>query len=94
MTADATYAPHPDAAWRQVAGHVFVITPDNRQHELAGEVELLVWSLCGERPRTHSELVHAVTEAFSIDTETASSDLTGFLGDLVERRVAEVRSRP
>ncbi len=77
------YAPHPDAAWRNVEGHVFIITPDSRQHELAGDVELFVWTLCDEKPHTEEELVQAVVSEFDIDVDTAAKDLETFLEQLI-----------
>ncbi len=77
------YAPHPDAAWRNVEGHVFIITPDSRQHELDGDVELLVWTLCDSSPQTKKELLDAVVTEFDVDVETASKDLETFIDQLV-----------
>ncbi len=81
------YAPHPAAAWRDVAGHVFIISADNRQHELEGDVELFVWGLCAQAPRDLAELAAAVSAEFRVDTETARKDLSEFLDKLVSEGV-------
>jgi hypothetical protein len=85
--AEPLYQPHPDAAWRTVDGHVFIITGDNRQHELAGEVECLVWTSCDQSPMTHPALVTLITETFAVDTETASRDLRQFIDVMLARTV-------
>ena len=81
------YAPHPDAAARRIDDHVFIITPDSRQHELNGEVEALVWALCEGAPRSLDELVAATVGQFDVDPATAKSDLGHFLTLLVQAGV-------
>jgi uncharacterized lipoprotein len=81
------YQPHPDAAARSIDGHVFIITPDSRQHELSGEVEWLVWELCDSAPRTEAELLEAILQRFDVDQETAQKDLGSFLTHLVRSGV-------
>lgn len=81
------YAIGPDVAYRVIDGHVFIITPDNRQHELAGGVELCVWRLCEAGPRTEYELVRAIMADFEVDAADAQADLRGFLGEMVQAGV-------
>lgn len=78
---------HPGAAWRVIDGHVFVITSDNRQHELSGEVELLVWRLCDGAPRTVADLAAAIVAEFDVTEAEASADLRKFVDELLEARV-------
>lgn len=75
------------AAWRNVDGHIFVITEDSRQHELVGEVETLVWSLVDEAPRSQDELAAAVADAFDVSSARAASDLDLFLSAMVDAGV-------
>jgi hypothetical protein len=81
------YKPHPDAAYRVIDKHVFIITPDSRQHELDGEVELLVWRMCEEKACTNDELLAAVLAKFEIDEGQANSELRFFLSEMVEAGV-------
>ena len=83
----ARYAPHKNAAWRAIDDHVFIITPDNRQHELAGEVETVVWHACVKAPQSVAELTRAVVEAFDVDPEVAEADITEGGSQLVEAEV-------
>jgi len=83
----ATYAPSPHIAYRIIDDHVFAITPDTKQHELNGEVELLVWRLCEEAPRSKQQLVDAVIETFDVAALTVNSDLETFLNELVSAGV-------
>ena len=77
------YRPHPDAAYRVIDDHVFIITPDSRQHELDGEVELMVWHMCEEKSCTEKELLNAIIRDFLIDRPKANSDLHGFLSEMI-----------
>ena len=77
------YRPHPDAAYRVIDDHVFIITPDSRQHELNGEVELMVWRMCDEKSCTEEELLNAIVELFLIDRLQADSDLESFLSEMI-----------
>ncbi len=77
------YRPHPDAAYRVIDDHVFIITPDSRQHELNGEVELMVWRMCEEKSCTEKELSDAIANDFTIDRLQANSDLNGFLSEMI-----------
>jgi hypothetical protein len=70
---------HPDAAWRNVEGHIFIITADSRQHELAGPVEHCVWSLCDAAPKTITEMLDVICEEFDVERKEASADLNSFL---------------
>lgn len=81
------YAPHPHAAWRDVEGHIFIITPDSRQHELDGPVEHLLWSRCTESPRTLAELLAIITESFDVATPAAERDLSVFIQQCVSAGV-------
>ncbi len=91
------YSHHPDAAWRQVGGHVFCVTPDNVQHEMSGDVEQLVWSLCGAKPQTLDALVQAVKQAHPCDSTGApvsaqrvTDDISEFLTQLTSAGLLSV----
>ena len=88
MSDSPRYAPHPDAGWRIVDDHVFIITDDSRQHELDGAVELFVWRACAGRPMSRAELAAAVADAFAVSMDQAETDLDRFLVELVSARVA------
>ena len=81
------YAIGPDVAYRVIDEHVFIITSDNRQHELEGEVELCVWRLCEGGPKTLADLATVVAREFEVDLDDAATDLERFLGELVQAGV-------
>ena len=83
----ARYTPHPDAAWRNLDGRIFVISVDSRQHELEGDVERVVWSMCDEAPRTRDELVDAIVARFDVLRASAEADLSAFLDQMVKALV-------
>ncbi|MFT5431130.1 MAG: hypothetical protein ACI9OJ_001809 [Myxococcota bacterium] len=70
------------AAWRQVDGHVFVITTDSRQHEVTGAVELFVWGQLALGPQDLKSLVDGVCSTFKVDKKTANFDLGSFMTHL------------
>jgi len=78
------YACRNEVAYRAIDGHVFLITPDGRQHELHGEVENRVWRLCEEGAATFEDFVNSVTAHFDVSEDQAAVDLTRFLDELIE----------
>ncbi len=87
------YRIHRDLAWRAIDEHVFAITPDGRQHELAGDVERLVWQALESGPCSRDALLAAVLEGFDAEPtgpERVGSDLDVFLGDLLLAKVVEM----
>jgi len=82
---------HPSAAWRQIDGHVFIITPDSRQHELDGPVERAVWALLAAGPKSLSEITASIVAEFDVAAEQAEIDLGSFLIHLLDAGiVAEI----
>ena len=81
------YAPHPNAAYRVIDDHVFIITSVIHQHELVGDVELLVWHLVSQNECSLKELLDAVLERFDVDQKTANEDLRRFLEEMVQAGV-------
>jgi Coenzyme PQQ synthesis protein D (PqqD) len=77
-----TFRIAPNAAWRAVEDHIFAITPDNRQHELSGEVEVVVWHALAAGPTTLESLVGSLSESFEVSSEDVRADLVDFLGSL------------
>jgi len=68
-----------------VEGHIFIITPDNRQHELVGEVEGAIWAACDVGPRSLRDLLALVCTEFSVGPEQATVDLREFLETATDR---------
>lgn len=72
-----------DIAYRAIDEHVFLITPDGRQHELVGEVEHCIWRRCEQKPTSFHALLAEIVEDFDVDEEEARADLTHFLGEMI-----------
>ena len=83
MNQSERYVLNAHVAWRDLDGHIFAVTPDNRQHELSGAVEYAVWNALADNSLTLTELVHSVTQAFDVDMQTATTDLQAFLRECV-----------
>jgi len=77
------YVCRPEVAYRAIDGHVFLITPDGRQHELHGDVENTVWQLCEIGESSFEEIVTSITEQFDVSGRDAAEDLTKFLDELI-----------
>ena len=86
------YACRPEIAYRAIDGHVFLITPDGRQHELHGDVENTVWRLCESGDSSFEEIVTTITEQFDVSRANAVVDLTKFLDELISAGI--VRKNP
>ena len=86
------YACRPEIAYRAIDGHVFLITPDGRQHELHGDVENAVWRLCESGDSSFEEIVTTITEQFDVSRANAVVDLTKFLDELISAGI--VRKNP
>ena len=80
----------PQVAWRDLDGHVFAVTPDNRQHELAGGVESLVWHCLVDAASSVEDLTRRVTESFDVPAEVASSDLLEFVTGCLDAKLFQI----
>lgn len=91
MTDQQRYAIHPQVAFREVEGEVFIVTPDNRFHNLVDPVSVAVWRACDEEACDEDALVALVTTRFRVDADTARSDLRTFLEDAVQKALLVTR---
>ncbi len=80
----------PQVAWRDLDGHVFAVTPDNRQHELAGGVESLVWHCLEDAASSVEDLTRRVTESFDVQAEVAGSDLLEFVTGCLDAKLFQI----
>lgn len=85
MSDSPRYAVHPQVAFREVEGEVFIVSPDNRFHNLVDPVSVAVWRACDEEPRGEDALVALVTGRFRVDEATARADLRAFLDDALAK---------
>lgn len=83
MKEHARYAVHPQVAFREVEGEMFIVTPDNRFHNLVDPVSVAIWRACDAAPCTEDDLVDVVTSTFRVDEAAARADLDAFLADAV-----------
>lgn len=79
----------PNAAWRAVEDHIFAVTPDNRQHELSGEVEVVIWHALAAGPATLDALVADLSETFDVSPDDVRVDLIEFLASLRAAQLIE-----
>ena len=79
MNTTERFALNSQVAWRDLDGHIFAVTPDNRQHELSGAVEHAVWHALAGNELTLAELVESITASFEVEAAVAASDLHEFL---------------
>ncbi|MBT9560496.1 MAG: PqqD family protein [Myxococcales bacterium] len=78
-----------NAAWRAVEDHIFAITPDNRQHELSGDVEVVIWHALASGPTNLDALVGSLSESFDVSPDDVRADLIAFLGSLLAAQLIE-----
>lgn len=87
MKEQTRYAVHPQVAFREVEGEMFIVTPDNRFHNLVDPVAVAIWRTCDGGPSTEDELVAVVTSSFQVDETAARADLQTFLADAVQKNL-------
>ena len=80
----------PQVAWRDLDGHVFAVTPDNRQHELAGGVESLVWHCLVDAASSLEDLTRRITESFDVSVDVAGSDLLEFITGCLDAKLFQI----
>ena len=83
------YALNTQVAWRDLDGHIFAVTPDNRQHELSGAVEHTVWTSLDKKPQTMLELIAILTAEFDVEAAVAEADLHTFLAACIEAQLVD-----
>ncbi len=91
--ANTRFALLPSAAYREVAGEIFVITADRAFHRLQTESAVLLFRLLSRGPRSAQELQDALVAHFDVDAATAHHDIAEFLLILEQRQIA-VADRP
>jgi len=72
-----------NVAWRLVAGELFAITPDGRQHHVESPTGVFIWSEIDKGRSERAQLLKAVLAEFEIDPKTAAADLDEFLASLL-----------
>ena len=82
----------PDVAYRAIDDHVFLITPNGRQHELVGAVEHCIWQRCEHEPTSFESLLANIVEQFDVDEREARADLTHFLNEMVDADILSKKS--
>ena len=83
-------AQNPDAAWRVLEGHAFVVPHGGTGVVELDEVGTFIWGLI-EAERSLDDLVRSVCDEFEVDSERARTDCATFLEDLVRRGLVAVR---
>ena len=84
---EVRYRVHPQAAHRQVAGEIFVVTGDRGFHRLRVSTAVALFSALVVRPRSMAELVSLLCERFQVDVVQAEVDVNGFLQVLLQRQL-------
>ena len=78
---------NPDAAYREVAGEVFIVTPDRALHHLSLPTAVTIVQTLRAGPVDAPAIVSAVTARFDVDEARAHADVSAFLKTLMERAI-------
>lgn len=81
------YRRHPTAAYTEVEGEVFIVTSDNRLHNLRGSSALTLWQLLADGPSDIDGLARELTRRFDVEWDRARQDVKSFVDRSVERGV-------
>ena len=88
------YQAHPTAAFQDVDSEVFVVTEDNRLHNLRDEVAVAIWQELERQPTNAVNLVQAITSQFDVEPTTAQTDIETFLQEALEKKlIVEVKKQ-
>lgn len=82
------FALHPQAAWRDVGGEVFVITDDRGFHRLRTPTASDLLRALAAGTGDPAALAAALTAKYQVDFGTARADVDAFLATLVAKRIA------
>jgi hypothetical protein len=75
---------NPEAAWRVLEGHAFIVPPGATGVIEIDEVATFIWCLV-ETERTLDDLVDRICQEFEVDADRARRDCEAFLDDLARR---------
>lgn len=79
---------HPFAAWRDVAGEIFVITEDRAFHRLAAPTATdLLRAIAAGRgdPR---QLTDLLVGRYQVEADRAAADVAAFVATLIAKKIA------
>ena len=81
------YQLNPDAAFREVAGEVFVVTADRALHQFTNATATTVFRTLRAGPATVGTLATELGRHYEVDYDRALTDVTSFVATLVERQI-------
>ena len=86
--AEIRYQIHPDAAWQEAADEIFVVTADNRLHNLRDAVSVTLWHTL-QAGVSIDALVDQVVTEFDVSGDEALEDIQSFIDDAEERALIQ-----
>lgn len=81
---------HPQAAWRVLEGHAFVVPPGATGVVELDEVGTFIWQLI-ESERSLEDLVERICIEFEVEPDNARMDCVAFVEDLGSRGLLAIR---
>ncbi|HVA66132.1 MAG TPA: PqqD family protein [Elusimicrobiota bacterium] len=78
------------AAWRQVDKEAVILDLESSEYFSLNEVGVVIWEKVGEGADLDA-IVEAVCAEFDVDEAKAKKDATTLIGDLVKKKLLEVR---
>ncbi len=88
------YQLNPDAAFREVAGEVFVVTSDRALHQFTNATATTVFRTLRVGPATVGALATELGRHYEVDYNRALTDVSSFVATLVERDILAPISAP
>ena len=79
---------HPDVAWQQAADEVFVVTADNRLHNLRDAVSVHLWNAL-QTDLSMESLVASLLDEFDVSEAEAREDLLTFIQEIEELQLIQ-----
>lgn len=86
---NSRFQAHPNAAFQEVDDEVFVVTNDNRLHNLRDPVAVTIWRHLEEAPIDSQTLTNKIVAEFDVEFSTAQADIDAFLKDALGKNLIE-----
>ncbi|NOZ20925.1 MAG: PqqD family protein [Planctomycetes bacterium] len=89
ITTDTTIRRTSNAASRDIAGEVIILSAKDSMLHTLDEVGSAIWNLL-DGPRKVEEIVNGLLDQYDVEQGALQKDVIEFLGELMDRKLVEV----
>ncbi|MEW6359202.1 MAG: PqqD family protein [Planctomycetota bacterium] len=89
ITPDTTIRRTSNAASRDIAGEVIILSAKDSMLHTLDEVGSAIWNLI-ESPRKVGEIIDGLLDQYKVERDVLQKDVIEFLGLLMDRKLVEI----